>query len=117
MLSLSSNIQIYMCTAPTDMRKSFDGLSGLVTSLMNQELLSGHLFLFLNRRRDRIKLMWWDRDGLAIWYKQLQAGTFEAPGAGAEQSCLQLDTTQLAMLLSGVSLGSVKRRKRYSLAS
>ena len=80
MLNLSTNTQIYLCTAPTDMRKSFDGLSALVTSVINKDLLSGHLFLFLNRRRDRIKLMYWDRDGLAIWYKRLEAGTFETPG-------------------------------------
>lgn len=117
MLSLSSNVQIYLCTAPTDMRKSFDGLSGLVASLMNKDLLSGHLFLFLNGRRDRIKLMYWDRDGLAIWYKRLEAGTFETPSASADQSHVELDATQLALLLTGVSLGSAKRRKRYAIAS
>lgn len=117
MLSFSSNVQIYLCTAPTDMRKSFDGLSALVASAMNKDVLSGHLFLFLNRRRDRIKLMWWDRDGLAIWMKRLQAGTFETPKAGADQACLELDVTQLALLLTGVSLESAKRRKRFALAS
>lgn len=117
MLNLTANVQIYLCTAPTDMRKSFDGLSALVASAMNKDVLSGHLFLFLNRRRDRIKLMWWDRDGLAIWMKRLEAGTFETPKAGVDQSCLELDTTQLAMLLTGVSLETVKRRKRYALAS
>ena len=117
MLSFTTNVQIYLCTAATDMRKSYDGLSALVTSAMNQDVLSGHLFLFLNRRRDRIKLLWWDRDGLAIWMKRLEAGTFETPKAAADQTCLELDTTQLAMLLTGVSLDSVKRRKRYALAS
>lgn len=117
MLSLSTNVQIYLCTAPTDMRKSFDGLSGLVASVMNKDLLSGHLFLFLNRRRDRIKLMYWDRDGLAIWYKRLEAGTFETPSANVDQSHLEIDSTQLALLLNGVSLGSAKRRKRYAIAS
>ena len=117
MLSLSPNVQIYLCTAPTDMRKSFDGLSALVASVMNQDLLSGHLFLFLNRRRDHIKLMYWDRDGLAIWYKRLEAGTFEAPSAQADQSHLELDATQFALLLNGVSLESAKRRKRYAIAS
>jgi transposase len=116
MLSFTTNVQIYLCTAPTDMRKSYDGLSALVASAMNQDVLSGHLFLFLNRRRDRIKLLWWDRDGLAIWMKRLEAGTFETPKAAADQSCLELDTTQLAMLLSGVSLESAKRRKRFALA-
>jgi len=73
MLTVTSNVQIYLCTAPTDMRKSFDGLSALVASAMNKDVLSGHLFLFLNRRRDRVKLMWWDRDGLAVFYKNLES--------------------------------------------
>jgi transposase len=117
MLNVTSNVQIYLCTAPTDMRKSFDGLTTLVASAMSKDVLSGHLFLFLNRRRDRIKLMWWDRDGLAIWMKRLQAGTFEIPKAGTDQACLELDTTQLAMLLTGVSMQSAQRRKRFALAS
>jgi transposase len=115
MLSLTNHLQIYLCTSPTDMRKSFDGLSSLVASVMNKNPLSGHLFLFLNRRRDRIKLLYWDHDGLAIWMKRLEAGTFETPPAAADQSCLELDATQLALLLTGVSLESAKRRKRYSL--
>ena len=117
MLNLSTNTQIYLCTGPTDMRKSFDGLSALVASVINKDLLSGHWFLFLNRRRDRIKLMYWDRDGLAIWYKRLEAGTFETPRAGADQSHLELDAAQFALLLNGVSLASAKRRKRFRLAS
>jgi len=116
MLSLTNNLQIYLCTAPTDMRKSFDGLSALVTSVMNKDLLSGHLFLFLNRRRDRIKLMYWDRDGLAIWYKRLEAGTFETLSASTDQAAVELDATQLGLLLNGVSLASAKRRKRYAIA-
>lgn len=117
MLNFNSNVQVYLCTAPTDMRKSYDGLSALVASAMGKDVLSGHLFLFLNRRRDRIKLMWWDRDGIAIFMKRLESGTFEMPKSAADQSCLELDATQLAMLLTGVSLESAKRRKRYSLAS
>jgi len=117
MLSFPSMTQIYLCTVPTDMRKSFDGLQALIASTMNKDVLSGHLFLFLNRRRDRIKLMWWDRDGLAIWMKRLQAGTYETPKAGAEQACLELDATQLAMLLTGVSLESAKRRKRFAIVA
>ena len=117
MLNVTANVQIYLCTAPTDMRKSFDGLSALVVSAMNQDVLSGHLFLFLNRRRDRIKLMWWDRDGLAIWMKRLQAGTFEIPKTDENLSCVELDTTQLAMLLTGVSMATAQRRKRFALAS
>ena len=116
MLNLPANVRIYLCVAPTDMRKSFDGLSGLVQSVFGKDVLDGHLFLFLNRRRDRIKLLYWDRDGLAIWAKRLEAGTFETPRVG-NQTHVEVDATELAMLLGGVSLASVKRRKRYAIAA
>jgi transposase len=116
MLSLPSNVRIYLCATPTDMRKSFDGLGGLVQSVFQRNLLDGHLFLFLNRRRDRIKILYWDRDGLALWYKRLEAGTFETPPVATGQAQVELDATQLALLLNGISLGSVQRRKRYKLA-
>ena len=70
MILLSSAVRIFLCTRPTDMRKGFDGLAGLVQERFGQDPLSGHLFVFLNRRRDRIKILYWDRDGLAIWYKK-----------------------------------------------
>src|SRR4051812_17749612 len=79
MIMLPSAVRIFLCTRPTDLRKSFDGLSGLVQECFSQELLTGHLFLFLNRRRDRIKILYFDRDGLAIWYKRLEAGSFQLP--------------------------------------
>ncbi|WP_165236264.1 IS66 family insertion sequence element accessory protein TnpB, partial [Aquisphaera insulae] len=69
----------FLCTKPVDMRKGFDGLSGLVRSCFDQDLLSGHLFLFVNRRGDRLKALYFDRDGLALWYKRLEAGTFQVP--------------------------------------
>jgi transposase len=116
MLNLPAHMRIYLCTTPTDMRKSFDGLSGLVQSVFQGSLLDGHLFLFVNRRHDRIKILYWDRDGLALWYKRLEAGTFEVPRVGADQSHVELDATDLALLLSGVSLASAKRRKRYAIA-
>ena len=74
---LPAAVRVFLCTKPTDMRKGFDGLQGMVREFLGQDPLSGHLFLFLNRRRDRIKLLWWDRDGLVIWYKRLEAGTFQ----------------------------------------
>ena len=70
MLTLAPQLRIYMHVPPTDMRKSFDGLCGLVRSVFKADPLDGSLFLFVNRRRDRIKAMYWDRDGLAIWYKR-----------------------------------------------
>jgi transposase len=71
MLSLPSQARVYLCTNSVDLRKSFDGLCGLVESVFQRDVLEGHLFLFLNKRRDRIKALWWDRDGLIIWYKKL----------------------------------------------
>jgi transposase len=116
MLSLPTQVSIYLCTTPVDLRKSFDGLTGLVQSVFEMNLLEGHLFLFLNKRRDRIKALWWDRDGLVIWYKRLERGTFEMPKSQEGRAHLTLDPTQLAMLLGGVSLASAKRRPRYSRA-
>jgi transposase len=111
---LPAAVRVYLCTQPTDMRKSFDGLMGLVTSVLQQDPLSGHLFLFVNRRRDRIKILFWDHDGLCIYYKRLEAGTFEKLARQAEQDQhLELSATDLALLLQGVDISSARRRKRY----
>jgi transposase len=111
MLSLPPQVRVFVCTQPTDMRKSFDGLSGLVTEVFQAELLSGHLFVFCNRRRDRLKILAWDRDGLCLWYKRLEAGTFQIPACSGNG--LELDATELSLLLSGIDLASAQRRKRY----
>jgi transposase len=115
MLSIPSTVSIFLCTQPTDMRKSFDGLSGIVRSEFASDPLDGSLFLFVNRRRDRLKILHWDGTGYWLYYKLLEAGTFEV--TASEGKCRQIDSTQLAMLLGGVSLVSVKRRKRYQRAS
>ena len=117
MLSLPAHTRVSLCTAAVDLRKSFDGLCGLVESVFQENVLDGHLFLFLNKRRDRIKALWWDRDGLVIFYKRLERGSFEMPRASADVQRLELDATELAMLLGGVSLASAKLRKRYRAAS
>jgi transposase len=114
MLSFPGQTQVYLCTAAVDLRKSFDGLCGLVDSVFQRDVLDGQLFLFMNKRRDRIKALWWDRDGLAIWYKRLERGCFEMPRTGGDVPQLELDATELAMLLGGVALASVKRRKRFA---
>lgn len=115
MLLVNPQVRVYLCTMPVDLRKSFDGLSGLVQSVFQQSLLEGHLFLFLNRRRDRLKMLWWDRDGLAIWYKRLERGTFEMPRVPEGATHVRLDAAELAMLLSGVSLATARRRPRYQV--
>lgn len=114
MLSLTAGVRIFVFNGPTDMRKSFNGLSGLVSEHFDAELLSGHLFLFFNRRCDRVKVLRWDSDGLVIWYKLLEAGTFQLPGA--QGRCVEIDHTELSLLLSGIDLASAKRRKRYKAA-
>jgi transposase len=116
MLSFAPNVRIFLHARPTDMRKSFDGLCGLVRSVLAADPLDGSLFLFVNRRGDRLKILWWDRDGLALFYKRLESGTFEMLQTDNATAAVELDATTLAMLLSGVALDSVKRRKRYSRA-
>jgi transposase len=116
MLTLSSASRVFVFTGVTDMRKSFNGLSGLVATHFDVELLSGHLFLFFNRRRDSVKLLLWDQDGLVIWYKRLEAGSFQVSALSETESSLEIDSTQLSLLLSGIDLSSAKRRKRFQTA-
>ena len=116
MLTFAPNLRIYLHARPTDMRKSFDGLCALVRNVFQADPLDGSLFLFVNRRGDRLKMLWWDRDGFALFYKRLEAGTFETLRPEGEAATVEIDATELAMLLSGVSLASAKRRKRYSRA-
>lgn len=113
MISLPPTVKIFLATQPADMRKSFDGLKALVEEFLDEDPLSGHLFVFRNRRGDRLKILYWDRDGLAIWYKRLEAGTFRFPQAADRQSRVDATPAELAMLLDGVDLASVRRRKRY----
>src|SRR5262249_24151131 len=112
---LSAAVRVFLCTRPTDMRKSFDGLSGSVQQCFGQDLLTGHLFLFINRRRDRLKILYFDRDGLAIWYKRLEAGTFQLPQSSGADG-VELQPPQLALLLSGIDLHSARQRKRFDRA-
>jgi transposase len=118
-LQLPAAVRVFLCTRPTDMRKSFDGLSGLVQECFGQDLLAGHLFL--NKRRDRIKLLYWEDGGMAIWYKRLEIGTFQQldPQAHASRASgsagIELTVTDLALLLTGIDLATA-RRKRYTRA-
>ena len=113
MFPISSFLQFYLYTQPTDMRKSFDGLCGIVMTHLEQDPTSGAVFLFLNRRRDRIKLLVWDRNGFWILYKRLEQGRFQSPVAGAGKKEIQLSYETIIMLLEGIDLNSIKRRKRY----
>jgi transposase len=118
MLSLSLPGRVFLCTLPTDMRKSFDSLAGLVEQQLGQDPLAGDLFVFRSKRGDRLKLLYWDSDGLAIWYKRLEVGTFVFPTPDAQRTSvgahgLLVRPAELAMLLDGIDLAGIKRRKRY----
>lgn len=111
-----NNIRVFLCTHDTDMRKSFGALTGIVSREMHLDPLSGYLFVFKNKRADRIKVLYWDRDGLAIWYKVLQKGTFKFPNIEKMDSAgIEIDAATLRLILDGVDLGSIRRRQRYRL--
>ena len=115
MLNLTNEIRIFAYTGVTDMRKGFDGLSGIVREEFQSDPTDGSLFIFINRRRDRMKLLYFDGGGFWLYYRLLESGTFEELKS-AQGSCqLQMDATELSMLLSGVALvASQQRRKRYA---
>ena len=107
-------VRIYLCTTPADMRKGFDSLAALVREGLGHDPLSGHLFLFVGRDRDRLKLLYWDSDGFALWYKRLEEGTFRLPPAKVGGASVELKASELAMLLAGIDLTSIKRRRRFT---
>ena len=118
MLNLRLPGRVFVCLLPTDMRKSFDSLAGLVEQQLGQDPLAGDLFVFRSKRGDRLKLLYWDTDGLAIWYKRLEEGTFLLPPPSSEREKVAdhgivIRPAELAMLLDGIDLAGAKRRKRY----
>ena len=112
MLTLPPSVRMFVCTQPTDMRRGFDGLSMMVEQVLKRDPFSGHLFLFRNRRRDRIKVLYWDRDGYALWYKRLEKGVVLFPDGLADGA--ELRASDLAMLLDGIDPTKVKRLCRYA---
>jgi transposase len=114
MISLPHPVRVFLHAGPTDLRKGFDALAGLVTTAFSRDVTCGHLFLFVNRRRDRLKILYWDRgDGLAIWYKRLESGSFQIPATPRDSASIEMSPTQLALILSGIDLESARQRKRY----
>lgn len=112
MLTLGLTGRIWLCTEPVDGRKSFDGLSGIVTAHLNADPLSGDLFVFKNRRGDRLKILAWQGDGFALYLRRLERGTFQFPNASA--AGVEVTATDLALILGGIDLGSARKRPRYS---
>jgi transposase len=109
----TSPVRIWLASEPADMRCGFDRLAELARRVTGQDPLSGHLFLFRSRGGDRLKALYWDRDGLALWYKRLEEGTFKLPRVEPGVTSVELRPSELAMLLDGIDLRSVKRVKRY----
>lgn len=107
MLAVSGGMRIFVCERPTDMRKSFEGLSHLVQEVVREDATSGHLFLFFNRPRDKMKILYFDRSGYAIWYKELQRGSF----ASLEKR--ELTHAELLCVLEGIEIEGIRRKKRY----
>ena len=114
MLTLALPTSIYLCPLPTDMRKSFDTLAAIVREGLGQDPMNGSLFVFRSRREDRIKLLYWDQDGYALWTKRLERGTFQFPQPSTDgESGIAISATDLSLILSGIDLDSVRRRNRY----
>jgi transposase len=114
LFSLPRSVNILLATEPVDLRKSIDGLMAMVCSEWKEDVYSGHLFAFVSRRGDRVKILTWDNGGFVLYYKRLEQGRFRIPSVAEDALGVQLDTTQLAMLLDGIDYSHVRRPKRWS---
>ncbi len=118
MMHLPASVRVYLCLTACDMRRSFDGLHALVRDRLDLDPFAGHLFVFTNRRRDRVKILYWDRDGFAVWAKRLEEGTYAMPlGEGGDAQRREITAQELGALLSGIDLSTAQRRKRYARAA
>ncbi len=117
MIAVPPQIRVFLYRRPTDMRKSFNGLVALTESALKQDPLSGSLFVFVNRRRDRIKILYWGQTGFCIWYQQLQKGTYQLPAADVleERDTIEMTRSQLSLILDGIDLSSAVQRMRFQL--
>lgn len=116
MLAFSNSTSIYLSSRAVDFRKQFDGLCGEVLDYMGKNPQEGSLYVFYNKRRDRMKLLFWQSDGFWLFYKRLEAGTFQVPLNNALNKGIHLTVDELQLILSGIDLTSIKRRKRYKVA-
>jgi transposase len=116
MLTFPPTIQVFVCKEAVDLRKSFDGLSGCVEQLLKSDPLSGHLFVFFNRRRTQVKILSWDRTGFCIWYKRLSQGCFSTMGTkGVLDGSSSCTLPELMLILEGIDLVGARYRKRFTL--
>ncbi len=113
MLHLSAACRYFLYSGYTDMRKGFDSLCGIISSQMNQNALNGAVFIFFNKKHNQVKLLLWEGDGFAMYYKRLEQGTYEVPAADKDNTGVSISSQQLQLILQGISLRSIRRRKRY----
>ena len=114
MLSFPAALKVYLCTVPCDMRRSFDGLSMMAEHIVGCNPLSGHLFVFFNRRRDRTKILFWDRSGLCLYYKRLERGVFRLSALEQTRRVrTEIEAAELALILEGIDLSHANRRARF----
>lgn len=116
MIHLPASVRVYVCLTPCDMRLGFDGLHALVRDRLELDAFAGHLYLFFSRRKDRVKILYWDRDGFALWAKRLEQGTYAIPASEAGAHSIEMTSGELAAVLSGIDLSTAPRRKRYRRA-
>lgn len=108
---LPPSVRIFLAVEPADMRRSFDGLAAMTREVIGQDPLSGHLFVFRNRKGDRVKVLFWDRSGFCLWYKRLEEGVFHFP---AGRGCsVEVEGAELALVLEGIDLAGARRRSRF----
>lgn len=115
MLNFPTNVRLYLATAPTDLRRSYDGLCALVDGTFGKQAMSGDLFIFMNRRANQVRILFWDRDGYVIMMKRLEAGTFRRAKTALGDELIEIDAGELAMLLEGIDAQAFKRRRRYQV--
>lgn len=116
MLHLNSSTTYYWYNGIADMRKGFDALCGIVQQHMKSNVVQGGVYIFVNRKRNQIKLLTWEGDGLAIYYKRLEKGVYELPSITPDHICANIDTIQLQLILQGIVLSSIRKKIRFSLS-
>jgi transposase len=112
-LDRGMQVRIYLCAQPADMRRGFDTLAESVKEFLKHDPFSGNLFLFVSRGKDRMKILYWEKDGFCLWYKRLEEGAFKLPSVKDGPASVELKATELAMLLEGIDLKSIRRSKRF----
>jgi transposase len=112
-ITFPPTVRIFLASQPADLRKGFDGLAALISSTLGLDPLSGHLFVFRNRRGDRLKILYWDRDGYALWYKRLERGGFRFPSPNGHR--VEVTPAEMAAILGGIDLRTARRQRRFQL--